>query len=332
MVRRFALGALFLFGLAAGPVQAQVKVRLGDLAQSLNEIASRAMIDEGIDRKYGIAAEYRAYPTLDGLFTAIRGKDVDIGFGGWTAIAQFRSKGFPVTTIFPVGRGVTVDVVVPRDSPVKTIADLKGRKVGSFAGAAGTATVLFRVIASKFHGFDPGRTSDLQFAGPGLLPALLDRGEIDAAILFDPVAAKLEGSGRYRSIGNLADAYKAGTGDDFLWIGYATNDDFMKAEPDALMNFTRAWLEAIDYVKTHPAVFDAYGTKYGLEPAAVALLRERVLADYTTTWTEASIATFAKFGALANDVMGAGYLDSVPAAAFSTRFDPRRPVSAAPSR
>ena len=153
----FRVGILAAAILAAcGPAHAQVKVRIGDLAQSLNEIASRVMIDQGIDRKYGIAAEYRAYPTLDGLFTAIRGKDVDIGFAGWTAIAQFRSKGFPVTMMFPVGRGVTVDVIVPTASPIKSIADLKGKKVGTFAGAAGTATVLFRVIASKFHGFDPG--------------------------------------------------------------------------------------------------------------------------------------------------------------------------------
>ena len=142
--------------------------------------------------------------------------------------------------------------------------------------------------------------------------------------MFDPLAAKLEGSGKYRSIGNLADAYKAGTGDDFLWIGYATNDDFMRAEPEALTNFTRAWLEAIDYVKSHPEVFEAYGKKYGLEPAAVALLRERVLADYTTTWSDPYIATLRRFGEIANEVMGGGYLDTVPAAAFSTRFDPRR--------
>jgi NitT/TauT family transport system substrate-binding protein len=309
---------------ACGPASAQVKVRIGDLAQSLNEIASRVMIDQGIDRKYGIAAEYRAYPTLDGLFTAIRGKDVDIGFGGWTAIAQFRGKGFPVTMVFPVGRGVTVDVIVPTASPIKSIADLKGKKVGTFAGAAGTATVLFRVIASKFYGFDPGKTGELQFAGPGLLPALLDKGEIEAAIMFDPLAAKLIGSGKYRSIGNLADAYKAGTGDDFLWIGYSTNDDFMRSEPEALTNFTRAWLEAVDYVKSHPEVFEAYGKKYGLETAAVALLRERVIADYTTTWNDASIVPLRRFGVLANDVMGGGYLDTVPAAAFSTRFDPRK--------
>lgn len=319
------IGILAVATLAAcGTASAQVKVQIGDLAQSLNEIASRAMIDQGIDRKYGIAAEYRAYPTLDGLFTAIRGKDVDVGFGGWTAIAQFRSKGFPVTMVFPVGRGVTVDVIVPAASPIKSIAELKGKKVGTFAGAAGTATVLFRVIASKFHGFDPGKTGDLQFAGPGLLPALLDKGEIAAAVMFDPIAAKLIGSGKYRSIGNLADAYKAGTGDDFLWIGYSTNDDFIKSNPEALTNFTRAWLEAIEYVKSNPAVFEAYGKKYGLEPAAVALLRDRVIADYTTTWNDSIIASLRRFGEMANDVMGAGYLDSVPAAAFSTKFDPRK--------
>jgi len=65
---------------------------------------------------------------------------------------------------------------------VQRFADLKGKKVGTFSGAAGTATVLFRVIASKFYGFDPGKTGDMQFAGPGLLPALLDKGEIDRMI------------------------------------------------------------------------------------------------------------------------------------------------------
>lgn len=43
----------------------------------------------------------------------------------------------------------------------------------------------------------------------------------------------------------------------------------MKAEPEALTNFTRAWLEAVEYVKTHPEVFEAYGKKYALEPAAI---------------------------------------------------------------
>lgn len=320
------LPLLFAFALSlAAPASAAetVTIRLGDLAQSLNEIGSRAMIDAGIDKKHGLVVEYRAYPTLDGLFTAIRGKEVDIGFAGWTAIAQFRSKGVPVTMIFPVGRGKTVDVIVPEASPIRSIDDLKGKTVGSFAGAAGTATVLFRVVTSKFHGFDPGTTNQLQYAGPGLLPSLLDKGEIAAAIMFDPLAAKLIASGKYRSIASLADLYKKSTGDDFLWIGYATNDDFMARHPDALLRFNRAWKEAVERVKTDPEALAAYGKKYNLDDKTVALLRERVVADYTFTWTDEYIATFTKFAEMANSVMGGGYLDKVPPAAFSTRFVPK---------
>jgi NitT/TauT family transport system substrate-binding protein len=174
----FRVGSFAIAILAAcGPASAQVKVQIGDLAQSLNEIASRVMIDQGIDRKYGIAVEYRAYPTLDGLFTAIRGKDVDIGFSGWTAIAQFRSKGFPVTMVFPVGRGVTVDVIVPAASPIKSIAELKGKKVGTFAGAAGTATVLFRVVASSSMGSIRVRRATCNSPAPACFPRCSTRGD-----------------------------------------------------------------------------------------------------------------------------------------------------------
>jgi ABC-type nitrate/sulfonate/bicarbonate transport system substrate-binding protein len=142
--------------------------------------------------------------------------------------------------------------------------------------------------------------------------------------MFDPLAAKLIGSGKYRSIGNLADAYKAGTGNDFLWIGYSTNDDFMRSQPEALTNFTRAWLEAVDYVKSHPAVFEAYGKKYGLEPAAIALLRERVIADTRRPGTMPASRPSGASPRWPTSVMGGGYLDTVPATAFSTQFDPRR--------
>ena len=69
-----ALCALTALTITAGAARAAepVKVRLGDLAQALNSIASNVMIQQGFDKKHGIAVEYSTYPTLDGLFTAIR--------------------------------------------------------------------------------------------------------------------------------------------------------------------------------------------------------------------------------------------------------------------
>lgn len=315
--------ALLLAAAGVSSAQAEVKIRLGDLAQSINGIASGVMIEQGFDKKHGIDVDYSTFPTLDGLFTAIRGKQVDVGFGGWTAFAQFRSKGFPVTMIFPVGRGVTLDVIALADSPYASLADLKGKRVGSYAGAAGTATVLFRVLATKHFGYDPAASGDMQYAGPGLMPTLVEQGEVEAALLFDPLAAKTVASPKFKSIANLADVYKEKVGEDFLWIGYASNDDFMQAHPDALKSFVKAWLDAVDYVKTHPEVFEAYGKKIGLDEKGIALLRERVTADYATTWDDQYIKSLRNFAEMANEVMGGGYLDSIPDAAFTTEFVPQ---------
>lgn len=312
-----------MFAIGSAQAADPVKVRLGDLAQAVNAIASNVMIQQGFDKKHGIAIEYSTYPTLDGLFTAIRGKQVDVGFGGWTAFAQFRSKGFPVVMFYPVGRGVSLDIIAPSGSTFRTLEDLKGKKVGSYAGAAGTATVLFRVLTSKYYGFDPAKTNDLQYAGPGLLPSLVEKNEIAAALLFDPLAAKAIASGTFRSVANLADIYKEKVGDDFLWIGVASNDEFVGRQPAAIAGFTRAWSEAVAYVKSHPEVYDSYGKALGLDAKGTAILRDRVNADYTTTWTDDTVRSLSKFAKLANEVMGAGFLDDVPAAAFTTKFVPR---------
>lgn len=322
-MRKYLVLAL-LAGMAS-PAWAQqpVKVRLGDLAQSLNAVASNTMTQQGFDKKHGIAVEYTAYPTIDGLFTAIRSKQVDVGFGGWTAFAQFRAKKFPVVMFYPVGKGVTLDVIAPKSSTYKTLGDLKGKKVGSYAGAAGTATVLFRVLASRYYGFDPVKSGDMQYAGPGLMSALVERNEVAAALLFDPLAAKAVASGPFRSIANLADVYKEKTGDDFLWIGVASNDDFIAAQPAALSGFVRAWIDSVNYVKANPQVFAPVAKALQLDESGTKLLRDRVVADYTLTWNDETIRSLNRFGKMANEVMGGGFLDEIPASAFTTRFNPK---------
>ncbi len=316
------LGLVLSLGAAA---QTQPdKIRLGDMAQSLNGIASRVMVAQGIDRKHGLAVEYSQYPTLDGLFTAIRGKQVDIGFGGWTAFSQFRANGVPISVVFPVGRGASLDVLVKADSPIRSLADLKDKKIASYAGAAGTATVLLRVVTSKYFGYDPANGSRLQYIGPGLVTSMLDKGEIDAGVLFDPLAAKAIASGKYRSIANLPAVYKEKSGEDFLWIALATNDDFSTKQSAALTRFVAAWVEAVDYVKANPAVVETYARQIGFDQAGAELLRNRVVADYVMEWDADRIRELNNFGKAANQVMGSGYLDRIPPESLVTTFVPRK--------
>jgi NitT/TauT family transport system substrate-binding protein len=103
----------------------------------------------------------------------------------------------------------------------------------------------------------------------------------------------------------------------------ASNDDFIAKHPAALSGFVRAWIDSVAYVKANPAVFDPYAKALGLDAAGTKILRDRVLADYTTTWNDGTIKALGNFAKMANEVMGGGFLDDVPAAAFTTRFNPR---------
>lgn len=298
-------------------------VQVGGLAQSQVQIVLDVLKTQGMDRKRDILVESRTYPTLDAVFTAIRVAQVDIGSGGWTAIAQFRSRNIPVVMFMPVGRGVSLDVMVRKDSPLRTLADLADRKIGSFAGASGTATVLLRVLTKNYYGYDPAETGRLQFAGPGLLPTLVERGELDAALMFDPVASRSLLSGKFRSLGNLSDIYREKVGDDFLWIGFSTNDTYMHANPRVLSGFAEAWVEAVAYVKANPQVYQSYITSQGFDASQAGMLAERMNADYVQEWTPATIASLRRFATFARGVMGPGYLDQFVDAAFTTDFYPK---------
>lgn len=319
-------GALvgLLIGALAITARAEVpEVRMGDMPQSLITVVYQVIVDQGLDKKHGIRVNRQAYPTIEGLFNAVRGKQVDVGFGGWTAFAQFRAQGYPVLNVYPVGRGATLDVLVPVDSELQNLEDLKGKRVVSFAGAAGTGTVLLRVLLNDFYGFDPAETGDLQYAGPGVIPGLLESGDVAAGLLFDPMAAKAIASGRFRSIGNLGELYKDRTGDDFLWIAMITNEEFADRHPDAMAGFLQAWVEALAYVRQHPEVFKAFGEQMGLDATGIELLAERALLDYDTSpWNRRYIDGLMGFAERARRVMGKGYLETVPEEAFSTRFVP----------
>jgi NitT/TauT family transport system substrate-binding protein len=323
LTRRSLVGGAMALTLPCGSARAaEDKIVLGGMGQSLTSIALNVMTDQGIDKKNGFALEYRTFPTLDAVFNAVRGGQVDVAAGGWTATAQFRDKGQPLVMFYPVARGNSLEVLVLKDSSAQTFADLKDKRIGSYAGAAGTATVLMRVIMKNYFGYDPATTGKLQYSGPGLLPALLDKKDLDAVLLCDPGTAIALDTGKYRSIGNLPDMYKKESGEDFFWIGYSTNDTFAKNHPETLKGFTRAWGEAVHYAKAHPEIFDRYVKSMDFKDSVTALLRKRVNDDYTLEWNQGSLDNMQKFATFSRSVMGPGYLDHFKPEAFTLAFAP----------
>ena len=81
-------------------------------------------------------------------------------------------------------------MVGPKSS-VKSVEDLKGKKMGIVGGPVDKSWIIIQAIAKKRHGLDLAAQNELVFGAPPLLFKQAISGEIDAVINFG-FLAKLE--------------------------------------------------------------------------------------------------------------------------------------------
>lgn len=97
------------------------------------------------------------------------------------AVAKYKREGLPGADRL---RGCArlyddyVQLVVPRDSPVKSVRDLKGKAVGVGQGGSGIRLVAERLM--KAAGLDPERDISPLPSGINVAPGQLEKGTIDA--------------------------------------------------------------------------------------------------------------------------------------------------------
>jgi NitT/TauT family transport system substrate-binding protein len=86
--------------------------------------------------------------------------------------------------------------LVKKDSPYKSLEDLKGKKIGNFARVTGA--YFFSAVIAKEKRLDIEKDFQSIPAETGALIALLERGEVEAINMFEPHTTRLVLSDRYR--------------------------------------------------------------------------------------------------------------------------------------
>jgi NitT/TauT family transport system substrate-binding protein len=87
-------------------------------------------------------------------------------------------------------------IMVKTDSPVRTLADLRGKKVGTFPGSQ--MVVFIKLILGRY--FDAEREVEIIQLKPQLQPQALESGQVDALFCLEPTGTLLESRGLGRAI------------------------------------------------------------------------------------------------------------------------------------
>ncbi|MDR3147751.1 MAG: ABC transporter substrate-binding protein [Treponema sp.] len=143
-----------------------------------------------------------------------------------------------------------VKVLVRPDSPIRTPADLRGKKIGTTGMAASGTVITQRYLAELGIGVSADNLEvEWVIYQSADLPLALERGQVDAIAQGDPTAWIIESEGKGRVIINSAT-------DDYLKdeqccvIVAATN--FIKNYPQTAAKFVRAIQKAAAYVQDNP--------------------------------------------------------------------------------
>jgi NitT/TauT family transport system substrate-binding protein len=197
---------------------------------------------KGFFKKHGVDVEIVVFSGAAKQQQALLAGAVDIGLGGGPELTSV-AKGSPELGIAAyAGRPDGLVMVVQKDGPVKTIADLKGRKVS--ASSVGSLTEWMVRETSRQQGW--GRDGiEVVFLGDiaGQIAAIKTK-QIDGMSNDIATAIRIEEEG----IGRILVRYGQIVPDFVIHVIYATNK-IMADHPEQVRGFLAGWFETIAFMK-----------------------------------------------------------------------------------
>lgn len=246
-----------------------IRIVIGTQDQTINTATGGSVIrEEKLLEKYlpktgkyvnvEYQIEWSSYTSGPPITNKMMANQIDIGmmgdFPSTINMTIFQKKGNGVKTLYiatlgysPTGAGNAV--LVPKDSPAKTLADLKGKEVSVPFGSAAHGMLL---KALKSEGLDPEKDVMLVSQSPEVGGSNLKTGQIAAHANFVPFGELFAYRGFARKI---FDGAQIGTP---TFHGVLVRSDFAKENPEIVVAYLKALLEANKMFREQP---EAIATK-----------------------------------------------------------------------
>lgn len=199
----------------------------------------------------------------------LNANSIDIGSSAGLAALLARANGNPIRTPYLFSRPEWTALVVPKNSPIRSLADLKGKKV---AATKGTDPYLFLLRALQTVGL---KRSDIEHVSLQHADgrAALEQGRVDAWAGLDPhmAAAELEGGARllYRNVG-------------FNTYGFLNvREDFLSTRANETARVLKAYERARAWTRANPSEAAKILSLEAKVPLPVALLQVKLRSDFS---------------------------------------------------
>ncbi|MCS0496059.1 ABC transporter substrate-binding protein [Ancylobacter mangrovi] len=182
---------------------------------------------------------------------ALIGGSVDGVTGAYEHTIRMQQKKQDIRAVIDLGRypGIVVGVRKAEADKIKSVADLKGAKIG--VTAPGSSTYILVQYLMRKAGMNPDDASFIGVGGGASAVAAMQNGEIDAISHLDPVISKLQDMGE---INILVDTRTTeGTEQVFGGMNPAAvlyfKESFIKDNPNTVQALTNAFYRTLKWLE-----------------------------------------------------------------------------------
>jgi len=195
-VSRSILAALLVLVSLVLPARAQTAVRAGWCTKAITSATSpwAIALKLGWTEKAGLALTVVPTAGSADCMKLVATRDYLLALSGIEALATMREQGVGMKIIYTAYRNYIFGIKVPADSPVRGVADLKGKKIG-VNSMSSNGVMVTRAMAAN-AGLDPQRDISIVVIGEGAQAAAqLKNKQADAYSAFDTAYVLVENAG-----------------------------------------------------------------------------------------------------------------------------------------
>lgn len=302
--------------LAAGSAQAQ-KIKVGYWTSGFSLGFGVVMEQLKFAEKEGLDVEWVKFAEVNGPTRAIVPQTIDLAFAApSTASMSIAADGVPVKIVLAT-QIAEAQIVVPAGSPVRNIADLKGKKIGMSPPGSATHAIVSSVLEGNY-GLKAADYSVVP-GNEGRLSQFLLQKEVDAASIRSVTIAQMSEDVKLTRIASVVDEWKKLTKSDAAPILAVTivHSDYVAKNPEAVAKFIAATRKALEFgSKNKDKVAELLQKAANMKPAGAKAYASQWDGAYMASFEDSDVASLKRMHAI-RKAAGAAKSDP-PDAAFLT--------------
>jgi NitT/TauT family transport system substrate-binding protein len=268
LLARIAIAAMLLVAPANAEAIRLAIQKTGTVAWELAVIRAH-----GLDKKAGLDLAVLELASPEAGKIALRAGSADIIVSDWLWVSRERTLGARLA-FYPYSNALGA-IMVPAASPLKSLADLKGKSLAVAGGPIDKSWLLVQA-ALRQDGIDLKTQATVNYGAPALIAEKAARGEFDASLNFWNFCAALQAKGMRRLAGVADILPRLGVNGTPAMIGYVFDETWAAKNRSAVERFLEVTRKAKEILANSDADWQRIAPLVGTsDPAALAVYRDR---------------------------------------------------------